>query len=963
MKKFVLWFGVVAVIFAALAMAVPALPQNPQTQTAPLFATNAKYTNGTAPGYWPTQQAVGARPIATGLNINVGPGTANCGSGTIIQYAGGTFALTASATNRIYLDTASSCAPAVKTSAFASTDIPIAVVVTSGSAITSIVDVRTPFGVPSAGAYPPAGIIAKSNPSANGWLSSFSPTQCGAGFAPTGVDNSMNVLGCQAIGASGGYTNLVPSATTDTTVAIINGKCSTGQAYLLSTAATLTAGGTINCPVVHSAGGQWSAGSAISVTLGGGLSDLSLAAIPTKVAGTNITLVFSGSTQTHAPVEWWGAVGDGTTNNTTAIQACLTAKPVQCDILNGEYKITSALSITTSNVGIHGAVMQFNPTGSMITQATASADIIDVAGASAGSPIYNNYFDHFELKHSTAATGTAKGLSMSFTQSALIDHVTSQDSVYGFYFKNFQNSLIRDSWMLWLLSYSGPTDVYAYYVDGAAAPQSTQMRGDIAFWGGSGTIAHGFYATGSNISDIFVDRLQVSNTAYAIEVVGTNGGGFHESDIQFTNPVLNGITSACIKTSTLAFSDRGTGVSFSGGNCTVVSGATYGADIESSQGVQISGMQFTPNNGALSIYVHSSSHIILANNNITYVGATPGQIVLDGTTSSTVQGNSIWTNVAATIAAITVENTSTNNSIEGNTLDGNSLGTVTGITFDATSNANTAKTNVFKSLTTTVADTPGTNQWCDSTNCHNLGGISGMTTGQVAIAGSASTVTSSKAIQGTDTSLLSSGTVSGVGNALCLDSNGGATTAGCTGGGGGFPAPVTLTASNSASLDFTSCISSSYRDYEIRFSSLRGASNPADILLQFSSNGGASYDTTSANYQWGKHFTNVYGSSSTSGDSSNQTAAGVTLSGGGTLSTATATSSLSGRITFHDLGNSSLYKLGEGQSVGVFTTDPQAYVGDIGYQYRVTTAINAFRIIASSGNIASGSVTCQPLPQ
>jgi hypothetical protein len=160
MIKRALWFIGLWMYLSFLAVCL-VHAQNPQTQTAPLFATNAKYTNGTAPGYWPTQQAVGARPVATGLNINVGPGTANCGSGTIIQYAGGTFALTASATNRIYLDTASSCAPAVKTSAFASTDIPLAVVVTSGSAITSIVDDRTPFGVPGSGAivYPSAGIV------------------------------------------------------------------------------------------------------------------------------------------------------------------------------------------------------------------------------------------------------------------------------------------------------------------------------------------------------------------------------------------------------------------------------------------------------------------------------------------------------------------------------------------------------------------------------------------------------------------------------------------------------------------------------------------------------------------------------------------------------------------------------------------------------------------------------------
>lgn len=150
MKKLLVWFQIVAVSL------LPVMAQNPQSSSAPIYSVNAKYTNGTAPGYYPTQQALvngsgGTIAAATGLNINLGPGTANCGSGTIVTYAGGTFALTASATNRIYLDTTSSCAPAVKTTAFASTDIPIASVVTSGTAITSISDVRTPFAVISSG--------------------------------------------------------------------------------------------------------------------------------------------------------------------------------------------------------------------------------------------------------------------------------------------------------------------------------------------------------------------------------------------------------------------------------------------------------------------------------------------------------------------------------------------------------------------------------------------------------------------------------------------------------------------------------------------------------------------------------------------------------------------------------------------------------------------------------------------
>lgn len=149
MKRFYFWLGVVLFAAIVLVFMIPAFPQNPQTQTAPLFATNARYTNGVAPGYMLCGSAAANCPSTTGLHLLLGPGTVNCGSGTIATYAGGTLTLTGSTTNYVYLNTASSCAPAVKTSAFVAADIPIAVIVTGSGSITSISDVRTPFTAPA----------------------------------------------------------------------------------------------------------------------------------------------------------------------------------------------------------------------------------------------------------------------------------------------------------------------------------------------------------------------------------------------------------------------------------------------------------------------------------------------------------------------------------------------------------------------------------------------------------------------------------------------------------------------------------------------------------------------------------------------------------------------------------------------------------------------------------------------
>jgi hypothetical protein len=125
-------------LFVLVLGTTAAFAQQPQTSdvsnTQPLFAVNAKYVNGVAPGYWAT--------AGSGLTLNVSKGTANC-AGTIATYAGSTLTMTDNTTNYVYLNTASSCVPATKTTAFTAADIPLATVVTASGAITVITDDRT----------------------------------------------------------------------------------------------------------------------------------------------------------------------------------------------------------------------------------------------------------------------------------------------------------------------------------------------------------------------------------------------------------------------------------------------------------------------------------------------------------------------------------------------------------------------------------------------------------------------------------------------------------------------------------------------------------------------------------------------------------------------------------------------------------------------------------------------------
>jgi hypothetical protein len=125
---------IVALLLLACAGSLSA--QQPQTSTDPVQRYNAKYNNGVGIGYWST--------AGSGLTLNVAAGTSFC-SGTLYTYAGGTLTMTASVTNYVYLNTSSSCAPATKTTAFTSSDIPVATVVAGSSTITSITDDRTMF--------------------------------------------------------------------------------------------------------------------------------------------------------------------------------------------------------------------------------------------------------------------------------------------------------------------------------------------------------------------------------------------------------------------------------------------------------------------------------------------------------------------------------------------------------------------------------------------------------------------------------------------------------------------------------------------------------------------------------------------------------------------------------------------------------------------------------------------------
>jgi hypothetical protein len=151
-----------------------AFPQQPQAQAGQeIFPVNAKFVQGVGPGYWPT--------AGSNLTLNLAPGTAVC-SNVVQTYAGGTLTLAPSATNYVYLDASHNCAPASNSTGFTAATIPIATVVTTSTAISSITDVRTMF---VSGGATSSGSVSSVGMAGDGII--FNPTVFGSPITSSGT--------------------------------------------------------------------------------------------------------------------------------------------------------------------------------------------------------------------------------------------------------------------------------------------------------------------------------------------------------------------------------------------------------------------------------------------------------------------------------------------------------------------------------------------------------------------------------------------------------------------------------------------------------------------------------------------------------------------------------------------------------------------------------------------------------
>ena len=215
-------------------------------------------------------------------------------------------------------------------------------------------------------------------------------------------------------------------------------------------------------------------------------------------------------------------------------------------------------------------------------------------------------------------------------------------------------------------------------------------------------------------------------------------------------------------------------------------------------------------------------------------------------------------------------------------------------------------------------------------------------------------VISSGTIQSTTNALVGDGS----GNAIaasgtgtnCLLVNGGNTSCGGGGGGGSFTLVEQHTASSSAALNFTTCISSTYDNYEIDVVNLV-TSTGSNMEVQVSTNGGSTYDTGN-NYDWLSQYGVPAG---TAIETANGVAAMFWQSYTPTLASG---ASFNASLRLYNPASTTLVRQMGGQIVYQDNSNGIANFQWTGIYTPTGTAVNAFRLLPSAGNLTSGTVRC-----
>ncbi len=227
--------------------------------------------------------------------------------------------------------------------------------------------------------------------------------------------------------------------------------------------------------------------------------------------------------------EDFGAVGDGSTDDTTALQACITSLATSHGIMvlsAVTYKVTATLTVP-SQVGIWG----LGNTISVISTTQTTGHIIDLTGTDpncGGGSIFWCSFRDFMVTRTAQATA-GNGFNLVNTCYISFFQVYSFNSINDFYLSGCGNTHLTTVYAGWGTATSLAR--VGIFVDSSVHNNASTIIDGHSVCNGGLTGATGLKVHGDNIADLFVYSLETATLDVGVSIVSTANTGQSSSTV------------------------------------------------------------------------------------------------------------------------------------------------------------------------------------------------------------------------------------------------------------------------------------------------------------------------------------------------------------------------------------------------------------------------------------------------
>jgi hypothetical protein len=435
---------------------------------------------------------------------------------------------------------------------------------------------------------------------------------------------------------------------------------------------------TFSVPVVFAPGATFvAAGTTIQTFTG------PIIAPPTRIFATNNSTISINGATPMIYAEWFGAVGNGTTSDSLAINNALGAMTQGgiLKLLAKAYKLTTTVTVAHHSTTIEGTSIGPSPydSGGGLVYGT------QLIGTNAVNGISVTAFNYITLKNfglslaSGATTACIGIVAASNYQFKTIDvRVTNYSTGVQL------NSANSDTYLERVFALSENvtvTPVVGFDISSATSQNSSvYISHCISAHQSFATNAYGFWAHGVAIADLFLDMCEADSCTYGFYIDGSSSTANLNMDIHMRGCLADSLANAGV-----GFYIHNLAAVGNGGACEIVNGWVSGGNASSigvyvdgsSARVRVSGMQVNGGTGmGIGIYVRNGSGSMVTDNTI--LNCSNSGIVCDNNASSTIANNVGYGNAAASMGYfIQLLTGSTHVTIMGNCANASVAGGIT----------------------------------------------------------------------------------------------------------------------------------------------------------------------------------------------------------------------------------------------------------------------------------------------